>query len=101
MSKRSRRNHSSQFKAKVALAAARGDKTLVEVAEQFAVHPNQVTSWKRQLQENAQLVFERESRPRHSDSDVKELHAIIGKQKVELDFFESAFFRAGLLNARK
>lgn len=46
MSKRSRRNHSAMFKAKVALAAVQGDQTLVQLAERFDVHPNQVTHWK-------------------------------------------------------
>jgi len=50
MAKRPRRNHSSVFKAKVALAALKGDKTIAELAEQFEVHPNQITDWKRQLQ---------------------------------------------------
>ena len=49
MSRRPRRNHTPAFKAKVALAAIKGDRTLVELAEQFDVHPNQITSWKAQL----------------------------------------------------
>ena len=57
MARRQRRNHSSAFKAKVALAALKGDKTITELAEQFEVHPNQITDWKRQLQENADTVF--------------------------------------------
>ena len=51
MSKRPRRNHTPAFKAKVALAAVKGEKTLAELAQQFDVHPNQITSWKGQLLE--------------------------------------------------
>ena len=57
MSRRPRRNHTPAFKAKVALAAIKGDRTLVELAEQFDVHPNQITSWKAQLEEGAADVF--------------------------------------------
>ena len=57
MAKRSRRNHSPAFKAKVALAAVRGDRTLAELAEQFAVHPNQIQDWKKQLVAKAENVF--------------------------------------------
>jgi transposase-like protein len=53
MSKRPRRNHSPAFKAKVALAAVKGDKTLAELAQQFDVHPNQITQWKAQLLDGA------------------------------------------------
>ena len=55
--RRKRRNHSSSFKAKVAVAALKSDKTLAELAEQFDVHPNQITDWKRQLVGNADQVF--------------------------------------------
>jgi transposase-like protein len=57
MSRRPRRNHSAAFKAKVALAAVRGEKTLAELAEQFDIHPHQITQWKNQLQEGAAGVF--------------------------------------------
>ena len=55
--RRTRRNHAPGFKAKVAIAAIKGDKTLAELAEQFDVHPNQISEWKQQLQESAADVF--------------------------------------------
>ncbi|QKM48792.1 hypothetical protein B7760_02830 [Burkholderia glumae] len=57
MTNRTRRTHSAVFKAKVALAAVKGERTLAELAQQFDVHPNQITEWKRQLQERAADVF--------------------------------------------
>ena len=57
MRKRPRRNHTPSFKAKVALAAIRGEMTLAQLAEYFDVHPNQITTWKAQLQEGAADVF--------------------------------------------
>ena len=57
MNRRSRRNHTPAFKAKVALAAIKGDRTLAQLAEQFDVHPNQITSWKAQLEGRAADVF--------------------------------------------
>ena len=57
MSRRPRRNHTSAFKAKVAIAAIKGDRTLAQLAEQFDVHPNQISSWKDQLLEGAAEVF--------------------------------------------
>ena len=57
MTKRTRRNHSPAFKAKVALAAVKGEKTLAELAQQFDVHPNQITTWRGQLLEGAAGVF--------------------------------------------
>ena len=57
MARRQRRTHSATFKAQVAVAALRGDKTIAEVAEKFEVHPNQVTAWKAQLLERSSEAF--------------------------------------------
>ena len=102
MSKRSRRNHSPAFKARVALAAVRGDKTLAELAKQFDVHPNQITDWKAQLQERAGSVFgETPAKGSQLPVDVKALHAKIGQLTLENDFLEGALIKAGMLSAKR
>ena len=63
MARRPRRNHSPVLKAKVALAALTGEHTLAELAEKFDVHPNQITEWKRQLQEQAADVLDKGANP--------------------------------------
>lgn len=63
MTRRGRRNHGAVFKAKVALAAIKGEKTLAELAEQFDVHPNQITTWRSQLLEGAAGVFGGDAKP--------------------------------------
>ena len=79
MSRRPRRTHSAAFKAKVALAAVRGDKTLAELAQHHNVHPNQITDWKNQLLAKAADVFGGEPRPDESTVDLRVLHAKIGR----------------------
>ena len=101
MSKRPRRNHTAAFKAKVALAAVKGEKTLAELAQQFDVHPNQITQWKAQLFDGAAGVFSKEkSEAAASGVDLKSLHAKIGELTLENDFLEGALTKAGLLSAK-
>ena len=101
MSRRPRRNHTPAYKAKVALAAIKGDRTLAQLAEQFDVHPNQITSWKAQLEGGAADVFG----PGGGDGvmqptvDVKSLHAKIGALTLENDFLEGALSKPALPRA--
>jgi transposase len=99
MSKRPRRNHSSIFKAKVALDAIRGEKTLAELAKVHDVHPNQINDWKNQLLERAASVFGGESAA--APVDLKELHAKIGQLALENDFLAGALTKAGMLSAKR
>jgi transposase len=102
MTRRPRRNHTPGFKAKVALAAIKGDRTLVELAEQFDVHPNQITSWKAQLESAAADVFGAGNAAAQLPAiDVKSLHAKIGALTLENDFLEGALTKAGLLSAKR
>jgi transposase-like protein len=99
MTRRKRRNHSPAFKAQVALAAMKGDKTLAELAQQYDIHPNQITDWKAQLLERAAQVFDG-PKP-EAGPDLRELHAKIGQLTLENDFLEGALTKAGLLSARR
>ncbi len=103
MTKRPRRNHSADFKAKVALAAIRGEKTLIELSQQFDVHLNQIKQWKDQLLAGASGVFGDEAKSEAAVPmvDVKTLHAKIGELALENDFLAGALNKAGLLSARK
>ncbi len=103
MSRRPRRNHTPAFKAKVAIAAIKGDRTLAQLAEQFDVHPNQITSWKTQLEGGAADVFGPGTGHGavHPAVDVKLLHAKIGELTLENDFLEGALTKAGLLSAKR
>lgn len=94
MSKRPRRKHSSAFKAKVALAAIKGEKTLSELAQQYDVHPNQITDWRKQLLDGASNVFGA-AQASEPAVDVKALHAKIGELTLANDFLGSALGKVG------
>src|SRR4051794_1362068 len=101
MSRQLRRNHTPAFKAKVALAAVRGEKTLAELAQQFDLHPNQITAWKAQLLDGAAGVFGSEPKSAAPAVDVKTLHAKIGELTLTNDFLSGALSKAGLLSAKR
>ena len=101
MSIKTRRKHSPAFKAKVAMAALAGDKTLAQLAQEFEVHPNQITDWKRQLTERAAEVFGKAAESASPAVDLQALHAKIGQLTLENDFLEGALNKAGLLSAKR
>ena len=98
---RLRRNHSSVFESKVALAAVMGDKTISELFQQFDIHPSQITRWKTQLLERMIVVFEVSGQVESPAVDIKTLHAKIGELPLENDFIEIALTRAGMLSAKR
>jgi len=100
MGNRARRNHGSEFKAKVALEAIKGEQTLAELAQRFQIPPNQITQWKKELLERAGELFDK-GRKSKAEPDVKELHAKIGKLTMENDFLSGALGRMGRSSGSK
>lgn len=101
MSKRARRSHSPAFKAKVALAAVKGEKTLAGLAQQYDVHPNLINQWRARLLERAADVFGAEPAAAEPAIDVTALHAKIGELTLANDFLAGALGKAGLLPSAK
>src|SRR5260370_19183291 len=98
MSRRPRRNHSPAFKAKVALAAVKGDRTIAQLAEHFDIHPNQITTWESQLAASASEIFgPGGGTPPTPSVDVKSLHASFGELTVENEFLDGALAQPPLL----
>lgn len=83
-----RRKHSDKFKAKVALEAVRGVKTLPELAAEYKVHPNQISTWKKQLLENAANIFSRGQKAKNDDELTAPLFEEIGRLKMDIKWLE-------------
>ena len=100
MTIKSRRKHSLAFKAKVALEAVRGERTVAELAQQYELHPTQIADWKRLLLDRAADVFGA-AQAAALVVDLKELHAKIGQLTLEKDFLHGALSKAGLLSVSR
>ncbi len=87
---KTRKQYSEQFKFKVALEAIKGLATINELASRFQVHPNQVRNWKKKLEDEGSMVFERKSGKHHQDlsTDEAELYEQIGRLKMELEWLK-------------
>jgi len=89
-----KKSHSKEFKAKVAIDALRGEKTVQELSQKYEIHPNQVTLWKKQLIENATSAFDKHGNVKEADESEKkqdELFSQIGQLKVENDFLKKKY----------
>ncbi|MFW1926839.1 IS3-like element ISAba14 family transposase [Acinetobacter ursingii] len=101
MARRPRRNHSNDFKAKVALAAIKAEKTLAELSAEFDVHQNQIIDWKNQLISASSQAFDQSKAPSEPPIDLKKLHAKIGEQALEIKFFRRCVEETGPLQPQK
>jgi transposase len=90
-----RRNFSPEFKAKVALAAMRGDGTMAELAGRYQIHPNMIAKWKREALDGVKDAFKkaRDGSDRDTEEEIRRLQAKIGELVVERDFLARAFDR--------
>lgn len=87
MMSKKRTQYSSEFKAKIALAAIRGDETIPQLAARYGIHPTQINSWKRQLIEQAAELFSRNTcASKENGQTTDDLHRVIGQLTVERDF---------------
>ncbi len=87
-----RKTYDDQFKARVALEAIKGERTISEIAAQFEVHPNQIMKWKKQLLENVGGVFSRKQEPEVDEMKelIDKLYKKIGEQDIELEFLKKS-----------
>lgn len=97
MARRPRRNHSNDFKAKVALAAIKAEKTLAELSAEFDVHQNQIIDWKNQLISASSQAFDQSKAPTEPPIDLKKLHAKIGEQALGINYVIIVCIKLSLL----
>ncbi len=86
--KNKRRNHSAQFKVKVALAAAKGQKTIAELSQEYKVHPTQIVQWKKQFMDSLPEIFSVRRKKEQQELLTNELYQQIGQLKVEIDWLK-------------
>jgi len=94
-----RRRHEPEFKARVAIEALKGAKTIQQIAKEFEIHPVQVSDWKKQMLEGACDLFsagKKKSTEEHFEQEKEQLHAKIGQQAVEIDFLRKKSKQLGL-----
>ena len=86
--RKKRQNHSAEFKAKVAIEALKEQKTITELAQLYEIHPNQISTWKKEFLENASQVFDKSLRRPKEDEKVTKLYETIGQLKIENDWLK-------------
>jgi transposase-like protein len=96
-----RRNHSAAFKARIALEAIRGEKTVAEIASHHEVHPNQVTMWKTQALENLVGIFGGKTIADDGKEQIRELREKVGELTMERDFLEGALGKLPGLSGKR